>query len=122
MSLGQKADDFAFDNLVIDDTPSPKTLLQLVASGRLDYGIFYLATGKQEIKRNHLSSRVKILPHPVSKEGLYIAYSKNSQCQQQISKLNDEIHRMKKDGSIESIIQYYHAFVAMKVRERADEN
>lgn len=121
MSLGQEADEYAFENLVIDDVPSPKSLFQMVASGRLDYGIFYWSTGKQEVSKRNLTSVIEILPNAVSKEGLYIAFSKNSRCQSEISLLNDEIERMKRDGSIESIIQYYHSSVASQELEGRNE-
>ncbi len=117
MSLGQEADDYAFNHLVIDDVPSPHSLFQMVASGRLDYGIFYWSTGKQELIRSGLSHIIDVLPNALSKEGLYIAFSKNSQCQKEISLLNDEIQRMKQDGSIEAIIQYYHSAVASQELE-----
>lgn len=117
MSLGQEADKYAFDNLVVDDAPSPKSLFQMVASGRLDYGIFYWSTGKKEVNKRNLSAIIDILPTPVSKEGLYIAFSKNSPCQHQIESVNNEIRRMKEDGSVESIIQYYHSAIASQEME-----
>lgn len=117
MSLGQEADEYAFNHLVIDDAPSPKSLFQMVASGRLDYGIFYWSTGLKEVKKRNLTNIIDILPTPVSKEGLYIAFSKNSLCQSQIVLLNNEIERMKEDGSIESIIQYYHSSIASQNME-----
>ncbi len=121
MSLGQEADDYAFNHLVIDDTPSPKTLFQMVASGRLDYGIFYWSTGKKEIERHKLKDIIEVLPSALSKEGLYIAYSKNSKCQSQISLLNNEIQQMKEDGSIEAIIQYYHSAIASEHMGRSND-
>jgi polar amino acid transport system substrate-binding protein len=117
MSLGEKADEYSFNNLVIDDVPSPKSLFQMVASGRLEYGIFYGSTGKQEIEKYNLTSTIEILPGAVATEGLYIAFSKNSQCQSQITLLNNEIKKMKKDGNIEPIIQYYHTAVASQGME-----
>lgn len=122
MRLDKDAEDYAFENLVIDDVPSPNSLIKMVASGRLDYGIFYWLTGKQEIKRNNLSEEIAILPNPISKEGLYIAYSKNSLCQIEISKLNDEIQKMRNDGSIEDIIQYYQSTVDLGQKEQEQVN
>ncbi len=109
MSLGQVADDYAFDNLVIDDVPNVYSLLLMLANGRLDYGIFYGLTGQQEINKNTLSTIIDILPKAVTKEGLHIAYSKQSPCQQEINQLNNEIQTMQADGSIERIIQSYHS-------------
>lgn len=117
MSLGEKADNYSFNNLIIDDVPSPKSLFQMVASGRLDYGIFYWSSGKREVEKYHLTSTIEILPTAVATEGLYIAFSKNSQCQSQITLLNNEIKTMKKDGSIEPIITYYHSAVASQEME-----
>jgi polar amino acid transport system substrate-binding protein len=117
MSLGEKADEYSFNNLVIDDVPSPESLFQMVASGRLDYGIFYGSTGKQEVEKYNLTSIIEILPMAVATEGLYVAFSKNSQCQSQITLLNNEIKKMKKDGNIEPIIQYYYSQVASQEME-----
>jgi polar amino acid transport system substrate-binding protein len=117
MSLGQKADNYAFNNLVIDDLPSPKSLFQMVESGRVDYGIFYWSTGMQEIERYNLSSIIEVLPTALATEGLYIAFSKSSLCQSQITLLNNEIQKMKDDGSIEPIIQYYHSAIASQNME-----
>ena len=108
MSLGEEADNYAFDHLVIDDLPSPLSLLKMIESGRIDYGIFYWSTGKQEIQRYGLDSTIDILPTAIATEGLYIAFSKNSSCQSQIELLNNEIKKMKTDGSIEPIVQHYH--------------
>jgi polar amino acid transport system substrate-binding protein len=117
MSLGEKADEYSFNNLIIDDVPSPKSLFQMVASGRLEYGIFYWSTGKQEVEKYNLTSIIEILPTAVATEGLYVAFSKNSQCQSQITLLNNEIQKMKKDGNIEPIIQYYYSQVASQEME-----
>lgn len=117
MSLGQEADNYSFNNLILDDVPSPKSLFKMIASERLEYGIFYWATGRQELKRNNLSSTLDILPVAVATENLYMAFSKNSRCQPQITLLNNEIQKMKDDGSIELIIQYYQAEIASQDTE-----
>jgi polar amino acid transport system substrate-binding protein len=112
MSLGQEADNYSFNNLVFYDVPSPKHLFQMVESERLDFGVFYWSTGLQEIEKYNLTSMIDVLPTPIATEGLYIAFSKSSRCQSQITLLNNEIQKMKKDGSIEPIIQYYQSAVA----------
>ncbi len=117
MSLGQKADIYSFNNLILDDVPSPKSLFKMVASGRLEYGIFYWSTGRQELERHNLSSTLDILPVAVATEDLYIAFSKNSRCQSQITLLNNEIRKMKDDGSIEKIIQYYQSAIVSQDAE-----
>jgi ABC-type amino acid transport substrate-binding protein len=94
MSLGEKVDEYSFNYLVIDDVPSPKSLFQMIASGRLDYGIFYRSTGKKEVEKYNLTSTIESLPKVVATEGLSIAFSKNSQCQTHITLLNNEIKKM----------------------------
>lgn len=118
MSLGQKADDYAFSHLVIDDVPDPTSLLKMVATGRVDFGIFYADAGMRELKQNKLNKEIVMLDGSVSREGLYIAYSKSSKCQTKIEKLNQEIITMLDDGSIEKIIAKYHS---IKI-EMTDEN
>lgn len=109
MSLGQKADDYAFSNLVITDVSEPRSLLKMVDTGRVDFGIFYASTGMRELRRNKLEEKVVILDKPVSLEGLHIAYSKSSRCQTEIERLNKEIITMLDDGTVKNIVTKYYS-------------
>jgi len=122
MSLGQKADEYAFSHLVINDVPDPKSLLKMVATGRIDFGIFYASAGRKELKRNKLEEKIVLLDGSVSREGLFIAYSKSSKCQGEIEQLNQQIIKMKNDGSIRKIIAKYHANKMEVVEEKTNEN
>ncbi len=122
MSLGQKADEYAFSHLVINDVPDPKSLLKMVATGRIDFGIFYASAGRKELKRNKLEEKIVLLDGSVSREGLFIAYSKTSKCQDQIARLDQQIIEMTHDGSIENIITKYHANKIALAKEKNNEN
>ena len=122
MSLGQKADEYAFSHLVINDVPDPKSLLKMVATGRVDFGIFYASTGRKELQRNKLEEKIVLLDGSVSREGLFIAYSKTSKCQDQIALLDQQIIEMTHDGSIKNIIAKYHANKIALAKEKNNEN
>lgn len=107
MSLGQTLDDYAFTHLVIDDVPDPRSLLKMVKTGRLDYGVFYGKAGNRELALRGLDKEVVQLENSVSREGIFIAYSKNSECQPKIKRLNEEIAFMLDDGSMKKIITKY---------------
>lgn len=117
MSLGQNVDDFAFTNLVINDVPDPSSLMKMIATKRVDYGIFYSSAGARELKRIMLDDEIVQLDHVVSKEGVYVAYSKSSECQIEIQQLNKEIILMLDDGSIENIVAKYYSKKIEVVKE-----
>jgi len=107
MSLGQDLDNYAFENLVIEDVTDTSSLFKMVAAERVDYGIFYLHSGLSELKKLQLDQTLVALPKPLTREPLYVAFSKESECQPQIQQLSQEINLMKTDGSIQKIADYY---------------
>lgn len=107
MSLGQSVDSYAFEHLVIEDTTNASSLFKMIAAKRVDYGIFYLHSGLSELKKLKLDKTIVTLPKALTKEALYVAFSKESECQPQITQLSQEIDKMKADGSIQKITDYY---------------
>ena len=120
MSLGQDLDNYAFEKLVIEDATNTSSLFKMVAAKRVDYGIFYLHSGLSELKKLHLDKILVALPKPLTREALYVAFSKESECQPQIQKLNQEIDKMKADGSIQEIADYYSAMVNKTVNSERE--
>lgn len=121
MSLGQSVDDFAFSHLVINDVPDPTSLMKMIATKRVDYGIFYSSAGARELKRIKQDNNIVQLETVVSKEGVYVAYSKSSNCQKEISLLDKEITLMLDDGSINEIIAKYYSKKIDVVEEEENE-
>lgn len=121
MSLGQSVDEYAFNNLILTDISTSTSLFKMIATGRLDYGIFYWISGLKEIDNNNLAEQLEALPILVSKEGLYIAYSKKSRCQKQIDLLDSEVEKMKTDGAINAIISNYQPRIGSQKKGEANE-
>jgi len=107
MSLGQNVDNYAFENLIIEDATDTSSLFKMVAAERVDYGIFYLHSGLSELRKLQLDKALVALPKPLTREALYVAFSKKSECQPQIQVLSQEIEIMKTDGSIQKIADLY---------------
>lgn len=107
MSIGESFDNYALSNLIIEETTNTSSLFRMIYAGRVNYGIFYLHSGQNELKRINLEGKVVPLSPPISQEPIYIAFSKNSPCSPGIAKINAEIEKMKNDGSIDRIISRY---------------
>ncbi|UZE96027.1 substrate-binding periplasmic protein [Alkalimarinus alittae] len=107
MSLGQELDEYAFENLVIEEVTDTDSLFKMVAAKRVDFGIFYLQSGFDELKRLKLNESLIALPHPLTQQPLYVAFSKKSRCPEAIQHLSAEIDLMKKDGSAQAIADRY---------------
>ncbi len=111
LSLGENLDQFAFENLVIEEITDTNSLFKMVAAKRVDYGIFYHYSGLSEIDRLNLGNTLIPLPTPLTQEPLYVAFSRKSRCLEQIQQLSKEIARMKENGAIQEIADYYARFI-----------
>lgn len=107
MSIGESFDNYALSNLIIEETTNTSSLFRMIYAGRVNYGIFYLHSGQNELQRINLTGKIVPLSPPISQEPIYIAFSKSSLCTQRIAKINEEIEKMKNDGSIDRIISRY---------------
>lgn len=107
MSLGQKIDEYAFENLVIEEVTDSDSLFKMVAAKRADYGIFYLQSGTSELEKLKLNQSLMALPYPLTQQPLYIVLSKQSKCPEALQRFSQEIDLMKQDGTIKKIADYY---------------
>nr|WP_285903166.1 transporter substrate-binding domain-containing protein [Alkalimarinus sediminis] len=107
MSLGQEIDEYAFENLVIDEVTDTDSLFKMIAAKRVDYGIFYLESGFSELQKLKLDQSLVALPYPLTQQPLYVAFSKQSRCPSAIQQLIKEIDLMIEDGAAEEIAKTY---------------
>lgn len=107
MSLGQQIDEYAFENLVIDEVTDTDSLFKMIAAKRVDYGIFYLQSGFSELQKLKLDQSLVALPYPLTQQPLYVAFSKQSRCPSAIQQLMKEIDLMIEEGAVEKIAERY---------------
>ena len=107
LSLGKKLDDYAFNNLVIEDLSNSNSLFKMLASGRLDYGIFHELSGLNIVNSSYKDSIVSI-DIGLSGQSVHMAYSKVSKCLGHIGKFRAEIERLIDTGvasqTVDSVI------------------
>ncbi len=107
MNLGDEANTFAHQNLVIDETISVYSLFKMLEVGRVDYIIMPEYAGVKFIKDNQLTSRVAMLEGTFSAINVHIALSKNSVCQTALATMMNTFPKLRASESFERIKQRY---------------
>ena len=79
-SFGQDFDQYAKQNLTLKQLPSLTQAFQMLLLGRVDYVLYERFPGEHLARQLGMSEQLKTLPAPVSSEGLYLALSHNSAC------------------------------------------
>jgi len=81
-SHGQKFDDYANANLTLEAVPSARQAFEKLLHKRNDYVIYEQYPGMALARTLGMDKQLKVLEPPVSSEGLYLALSHDSPCNQ----------------------------------------
>ncbi|MFJ4157431.1 substrate-binding periplasmic protein [Pseudomonas sp. NPDC089752] len=81
-SHGQQFDDYAAANLKLEAVPSARQAFEKLLHKRNDYVIFEHYPGLALTRTLGMDKQLKVLEPPVSSEGLYLALSQESPCNQ----------------------------------------
>jgi len=81
-SHGQKFDDYANANLTLEAVPSARQAFEKLLHKRNDYVIYEQYPGMALARTLGMEKQLKVLEPPVSSEGLYLALSHDSPCNQ----------------------------------------
>jgi len=81
-SHGQQFDDYASANLTLEAVPSARQAFEKLLHKRNDYVIYEQYPGMALARTLGMEKQLKVLEPPVSSEGLYLALSHESPCNQ----------------------------------------
>jgi len=81
-SHGQQFDDYATANLTLEAVPSARQAFEKLLHKRNDYVIYEQYPGMALARTLRMEKQLKFLEPPVSSEGLYLALSRESRCNQ----------------------------------------
>jgi len=81
-SHGQQFDDYARANLTLEAVPSAKQAFEKLLLKRSDYVVFEQYPGMALAQTLGMQDKLQVLDPPVSSEGLYLAVSHKSPCNQ----------------------------------------
>jgi len=79
-SFGQRFDQYAVENLMIDGVRSIDQSFLMALAGRVDYVLYEQLQGRVKLGRLGLADQFVALDPPVSREGLFFAFPKRSSC------------------------------------------
>ena len=113
MSFGREVDTFIFDHLVMEEVSEAASLFRMVDAKRADYAIFHLNSGLEMIHQLELGHALTVLPEAISKEPIFVAFSRRSRCPEKIALVQAEIRHMLQDGSVADITNFYDSLIQL---------
>ncbi|AYG44748.1 amino acid ABC transporter substrate-binding protein [Pseudomonas sp. Leaf58] len=81
-SHGQQFDDYAKANLTLEAVPSARQAFEKLMHKRSDYVVYEQYPGMALVSTLGITGAVQVLAPPISSEGLYLAMSRESPCNQ----------------------------------------
>lgn len=81
-SHGQQFDDYAKANLTLEAVPSARQAFEKLMHKRSDYVVYEQYPGMALVRTLGIAGLVQVLAPPISSEGLYLAMSRESPCNQ----------------------------------------
>nr|WP_314480886.1 transporter substrate-binding domain-containing protein [uncultured Pseudomonas sp.] len=106
-SHGQQFDAYARQQLTLEAVPSARQAFEKLMHGRSDYVVYEQYPGMALARTLGIDQQVLVLQPPVSSEGLYLALSKASPCNQPALReaLGRAMQQLKEEGVPQRVLQ-----------------
>lgn len=110
-SFGQDFDLYAKKHLQIVGVRTIEQSFEMALAGRVDYVLYELLQGQVKLQRMGLAEKFIALDVPVSNEGLFFTFSKNSKCNtfELRERIADRLYTLINSGRLDELISEYTA-------------
>ncbi|WP_417512647.1 substrate-binding periplasmic protein [Marinobacter sp.] len=110
-SFGQSFDRYAERNLQIVGVRTIEQSFEMALAGRVDYVLYERLQGQVKLQRLGLADEFVSLEVPISNEGLFFTFSKNSQCNtfELRERIADNLYKLVNSGRLAEIVSEYTA-------------
>lgn len=108
-SFGQGFDRYAEKNLQIVNVRTIEQSFEMALAGRVDYVLYERLQGQVKLERLGLAEKFVALDVPVSNEGLFFAFSKNSRCNtlEFRERIADRLYTLINSGRLDELVREY---------------
>ena len=106
-SIGEEFDTYSKASLKMKEVNKWESALKMILMGRADYAPIGLHQGLLDAARYGLSDQLSFLPNPITKDRMYIGFSKKSNCRYLAEKMTPIIERFKKENVLEKLTEKY---------------
>lgn len=110
-SFGQGFDRYAKNNLHIINVRTIEQSFEMALAGRVDYVLYERLPGQVKLERMGLTEKFVALDVPVSNEGLFFAFSKNSRCNtfELRERIAGRLYTLINSGRLDELVREYRA-------------
>ncbi|RBW51887.1 substrate-binding periplasmic protein [Marinobacter sp. F3R11] len=110
-SFGQGFDRYAEKNLEIVSVRTLEQSFEMALAGRLDYVLYERLQGQVKLQSMGLDDEFVSLDVPVSTEGLFFTFSKNSECNtfEFRERIADRLYTLNNSGRLDELVSEYTA-------------
>lgn len=106
-SQGQEFDAWRNKYASVEEVPTSILNIKKLEANRIDAFATGLYSGLLHIKKEGYAGRIIPLKHPVNTEYLHIGISKKSKYIQYLPQINRKLRELRRNGTIERLIQYH---------------
>ncbi|UZP66414.1 hypothetical protein N1030_12435 [Desulfovibrio mangrovi] len=103
-SYGMELDEVIKKHLTVERTSNLRGNLEKLAAGRVDYVPYGRYSGLFEIERLGLGDRIRMLPVPLTSEGLYLAVSRDSRYAGEMEFIQQRLMQLLQNGTVQRLI------------------
>lgn len=110
-SFGQSFDRYAEKHLEIVGVRTIEQSFEMAIAGRVDYVLYERLQGQVQLQRIGLAEEFVSLDVPVSNEGLFFTFSKNSECNtfEFRERIADRLYTLVNSGRLDELVSEYTA-------------
>lgn len=108
-SFGQGFDRYAAKHLQIINVRTIEQSFEMALAGRVDYVLYERLQGQVTLERMGLAGEFVALDVPVSNEGLFFTFSKNSPCNtaELRERIADRLYTLVQSGRLDQLVEQY---------------
>lgn len=110
-SFGEGFDQYAKENLQIVNVRTIEQSFEMALAGRVDYVLYERLQGQVKLERLGLAEKFVVLDVPISNEGLFFTFSKDSRCNtfELRERIADSLYTLVDSGRLDELIDEYAA-------------
>jgi len=110
-SFGQGFDLYAENNLQIVSVRTIEQSFEMALAGRVDYVLYEQLQGQVKLQHLGLADKFVALAVPISNEGLFFTFSKNSPCNtyEFRERIADRLYTLINSGRLDELVREYTA-------------
>jgi polar amino acid transport system substrate-binding protein len=106
-SLGDAFDQYAKENLQLEQAQDNAAIFKKLLAGYSDYAISAYWDGTAYLQQEKLMDKIVPLSYTIATNNVHLMVSRRSPCQNQVTQINQLLKKYQQEGVIEAMLEGY---------------